>query len=111
MDALFASPPKHPGKYDVIMALSGGVDSSYALYRLKKEYPHVKVLAVQFDNGFISDTAFYNAKKFCDLTKSTYFRLVLDNKRCGTRLKKQPAQRMPIRVLQNTGQVTCATPA
>jgi tRNA(Ile)-lysidine synthase TilS/MesJ len=78
MDALFASLTKH-GKYDVIMALSGGVDSSYALYRLKKEYPHVRVLAVQFDNGFISDTAFNNARKFCELTKSTYFRLVLDN--------------------------------
>jgi tRNA(Ile)-lysidine synthase TilS/MesJ len=79
MDTLFASPIKTRGTYDVIMALSGGVDSSYALYRLKKEYPHLKVLAVQFDNGFISDTAFNNAKKFCDLTKSTYFRLVLDN--------------------------------
>jgi len=78
MDALFASPKKH-GKYDVIMALSGGVDSSYALYRLKTEYPHLRVLAVQFDNGFISDTAFENAKKFCDLTNTTYFRLVLDN--------------------------------
>ena len=88
MDALFASPPKHSGKYDVIMALSGGVDSSYALYRLKKEYPNVKVLAVQFDNGFISDTAFYNARKFCDLTKSTYFRLILDNKALRETFKK-----------------------
>jgi tRNA(Ile)-lysidine synthase TilS/MesJ len=78
MDTLFASPSKQ-GKYDVIMALSGGIDSSYALYRLKKEYPHLKVLAVQFDNGFISGTAFENAQKFCQLTKSTYFRLVLDN--------------------------------
>jgi len=62
MDLLFTSPTKHQGKYDVIMALSGGVDSSYALYRLKKEYPHLRVLAVQFDNGFISDTAFHNAR-------------------------------------------------
>src|SRR5674476_1594484 len=55
MDTLFKSVKKQ-GKYDVIMALSGGVDSSYAIYRLKKEYPHLKVLAVQFDNGFISET-------------------------------------------------------
>ena len=78
MDALFASIKKEV-KYDVIFALSGGVDSSYALYRLKKEYPHLRVLAVQFDNGFISDTAIKNARKFCELTNSSYFRLVLDN--------------------------------
>jgi tRNA(Ile)-lysidine synthase TilS/MesJ len=78
LDALFKQPKKQ-GKYDVIMALSGGIDSSYALYRLKKDYPHLRVLAVQFDNGFISDTAFENAQKFCELTKSTCFRLVLDN--------------------------------
>jgi tRNA(Ile)-lysidine synthase TilS/MesJ len=87
MDALFASIPKH-GKYDVIMALSGGVDSSYALYRLKTEYPQVRVLAVQFDNGFISDTAFKNAQKFCELTKSTYFRLILDNNLLRDTFKK-----------------------
>jgi len=52
MDTLFNAPPAG-GKYDVVFALSGGVDSSYTLYRLKKEYPHLKILAVQFDNGFI----------------------------------------------------------
>jgi tRNA(Ile)-lysidine synthase TilS/MesJ len=77
MDTLLKSPPKG-GKYDVIFALSGGVDSSYTLYRLKKEYPHLTILAVQFDNGFISETALENAQKFCDLTKSTYLRLCLD---------------------------------
>jgi tRNA(Ile)-lysidine synthase TilS/MesJ len=77
MNTLLKSPPKQ-GKYDVIFALSGGVDSSYTLYRLYKEYPHLKILAVQFDNGFISETALENAKKFCDLTKSTYMRLALD---------------------------------
>jgi tRNA(Ile)-lysidine synthase TilS/MesJ len=77
MDSLLKSPKKQ-GKYDVIFALSGGVDSSYTLYRLKKEYPHLHILAVQFDNGFISETALENAQKFCDLTKSTYMRLALD---------------------------------
>jgi tRNA(Ile)-lysidine synthase TilS/MesJ len=77
MDALLKSPPQL-GKYDVIFALSGGVDSSYTLQRLKKEYPRLRILAVQFDNGFISDTALENARKFCDLTKSTYMRLALD---------------------------------
>jgi len=77
MDSLLESSPKR-GKYDVIFALSGGVDSSYTLYRLKMEYPHLNILAVQFDNGFISDTALENAQKFCALTKSTYMRLSLD---------------------------------
>jgi len=77
MNALLNSPKKQ-GKYDVIFALSGGVDSSYTLYRLKKDYPDLRILAVQFDNGFISETALENAQKFCDLTKSTYMRLALD---------------------------------
>lgn len=76
-DTLLNSPPVG-GKYDVIFALSGGVDSSYCLYRLKKEYPDLNILAVQFDNGFISETSIINAQKFCTLTKSTYLRLTLD---------------------------------
>jgi tRNA(Ile)-lysidine synthase TilS/MesJ len=77
MDNLLSSSKKQ-GKYDVIFALSGGVDSSYTLYRLKQEYPGLRILAVQFDNSFISETALENARKFCDLTKSTYMRLALD---------------------------------
>ena len=77
MDALLKS-PREQGTYDVIFALSGGIDSSYTLYRLKKDYPHLNILAVQFDNGFISETALENARKFCDLTNSSYFRLTLD---------------------------------
>ena len=77
MDSLLKFPPKK-GKYDVVFALSGGVDSSYTLYQLRIEYPHLNILAVQFDNGFISETALENAQKFCDMTKSTYMRLTLD---------------------------------
>jgi tRNA(Ile)-lysidine synthase TilS/MesJ len=77
MDSLLKSPSKN-GKYDVIFALSGGVDSSYMLYRITREYPRLNILAVQFDNGFISDTALENAQNFCALTKSTYMRLSLD---------------------------------
>lgn len=92
MDTLLKSPP-HQGKYDVIFALSGGVDSSYTLYRLKKEYPHLKILAVQFDNGFISDTALENARKFCSLTQSTYLRLCLDQKALTDTFSKAAASR------------------
>lgn len=77
LDLLLGSPPAGR-EYDAVFALSGGIDSSYALYRLKREYPHLEILAVQFDNGFISETALENARKFCDLTESTYLRLALD---------------------------------
>ncbi len=71
---------KHGGKgnYDVIYALSGGKDSSYTLYKLKKDYPFLKVLAVQFDNGFTSQDAVKNAKKMCAITNSDYFQLTME---------------------------------
>ncbi len=47
---------KHNGKYDVIIMVSGGKDSSYVLYQLVKKH-HFKVLAYNFDNSFSSETA------------------------------------------------------
>ncbi|NOQ49020.1 MAG: hypothetical protein GQ576_07820 [Methanococcoides sp.] len=73
------------GEYDAIFALSGGKDSSYALYKLKKEYPFLNILAVQFDNAFISDTAIANAKKMCEIVGCDYFKLTMEEKRlCDT---------------------------
>jgi tRNA(Ile)-lysidine synthase TilS/MesJ len=92
MNDLFCSPPQQ-GKFDVIMALSGGIDSSYALYRLKREYPELRILAVQFDNNFISETAFENAQKFCSLTGSSYFRLSLDSNLVLDTFKKAAGSR------------------
>lgn len=66
------------GNYDVIYALSGGKDSSYTLYKLKKDYPFLKVLAVQFDNGFTSQDAIKNARKMCEITGSDYFQLTME---------------------------------
>jgi tRNA(Ile)-lysidine synthase TilS/MesJ len=65
------------GNYDVIYALSGGKDSSYTLYKLKKDYPFLKVLAVQFNNGFTSEGAIKNAKKICEITGCDYFQLTM----------------------------------
>ncbi|MDW7731246.1 MAG: hypothetical protein SCH66_02325 [Methanolobus sp.] len=78
MEALFRE-ESGKGEYDVIFALSGGKDSSYTLYELKKEYPFLNVMAVQFDNGFISDNAIENARKMCDITGCDYFRLTMDD--------------------------------
>ena len=80
----YLNPPHKGGKYDVIVALSGGIDSSYALYRLKERYENLSILAVQFDNGYLSETALKNARMFCDLTDSTYFRLALDQTELNT---------------------------
>lgn len=49
-------------KYDCIVGVSGGTDSSYLLYLLKKEYG-LKVLAVNMDNGWNSEIAVENIKK------------------------------------------------
>ncbi len=68
---------REKGNYDVIYALSGGKDSSYTLYKLKKDYPFLRVLAVQFDNGFISEGAVKNAKKMCEITGSDYCQLTM----------------------------------
>lgn len=51
--------------YDILMAYSGGKDSTYALSLLGKKYG-LRVLAVSFDNGFISETAIANIKTITD---------------------------------------------
>lgn len=45
-------------KYDCIIGLSGGVDSSYLAYFVKQK--GLKPLAVHFDNGWDSELAVYN---------------------------------------------------
>jgi N-acetyl sugar amidotransferase len=47
---------KGNGKYDCIVPLSGGKDSTYVLYMCRKGYG-MNVLAVNFDNGFQSSSA------------------------------------------------------
>lgn len=48
-------------KYNCIIGVSGGSDSSYLLYILKNEYK-LKPLAVNVDNGWNSDIAYKNIK-------------------------------------------------
>ncbi|MBN1381563.1 MAG: hypothetical protein JXA41_07800 [Deltaproteobacteria bacterium] len=47
------------GKYDAIVGLSGGKDSSYVAYYLKKEY-NLRILGINFDNSYRSDNAIKN---------------------------------------------------
>lgn len=49
-------------KYDCLIGVSGGVDSSYLLHIVKKEHG-LRPLAVNIDNGWSSDISVQNIKK------------------------------------------------
>jgi len=48
-------------KYDAVVAYSGGKDSTFLIHSLIERYG-LKVLAVTFDNGFMSEYAFVNMR-------------------------------------------------
>ena len=51
--------------YDVLMAYSGGKDSTYTLDMFASRYK-LRVLALTFDNAFISKWSFPNIRNVCD---------------------------------------------
>ena len=51
--------------YDCVVGISGGVDSSFLLYLLKKKY-QLRPLAVTLDNGWSSEIAVKNIKTMTD---------------------------------------------
>ena len=57
---------RKPGVYDVLMAYSGGKDSTYTLDIFVNRYK-LRVLALTFDNTFISKQSFTNMSKVCDV--------------------------------------------
>lgn len=56
---------QNQGCYDCLMAYSGGKDSTFTLSVLKKEYD-LNIIALTFDNGFISPFALENIRKVVD---------------------------------------------
>jgi hypothetical protein len=50
------------GRYDAVVAFSGGKDSTFLLSVLKEQYD-LRLLAVTFDNGFLSQASFSNMRK------------------------------------------------
>ncbi len=54
-----------PRAYDVLMAYSGGKDSTYTMSLLRRKY-NLRVLALSFDNGFLSPAAVNNIKNATD---------------------------------------------
>lgn len=61
---LLAHPRMGPTKYDSIVPLSGGRDSTYVLYLAKRVYG-LKPLAVNFDNEFRNPQAVANIENTC----------------------------------------------
>ena len=52
-------------KYDCVVGVSGGKDSSYLLYLVKTKLK-LRPLAVHYDNGFDSDTSVSNILRICE---------------------------------------------
>jgi N-acetyl sugar amidotransferase len=62
LDALIAQ-AKQAGyrhDYDCIIGISGGIDSAYLAYRLRKDYPDLRILAIHVDGGWNSEISVRN---------------------------------------------------
>jgi len=65
LDALIQQERNKAPVYDVILAYSGGKDSSYTLKLLREKYD-LRILAITLDNHFVSPAAFENIKNVTD---------------------------------------------
>ena len=65
LEKRFTKARKLKRKYDCVVPLSGGRDSTYVLYQARTKFD-LKVLAVTHDNGFFSDYAKDNIRKAVD---------------------------------------------
>ena len=63
-------------EYDCIAGMSGGVDSSFLLHLLKEN--GIRVLAVQFDNGWNSELAVKNIENLCKKLDIDLYTYVVD---------------------------------
>lgn len=63
-EPITSAPETSPEGYHVILAYSGGKDSSYTLALLRQEY-NLRVLALTVDNGYLSEDALANVKRVC----------------------------------------------
>jgi N-acetyl sugar amidotransferase len=63
-------------KYDCLIGLSGGVDSSYVVYLAKKH--DLRSIVVHFDNGWDSELAVKNIENIIKKTGFDYFNYIVD---------------------------------
>ena len=54
---------KGKGRYDAFVVYSGGRDSTYLVYKLRTEYPRLRLFAATWDNGFYSQIAMDTARE------------------------------------------------
>ena len=64
LDNIISEYKKQNNNYDCIIPFSGGKDSSWNAYYLKKNY-NLKPLLVRFDHGFLRKNLNENVKKLC----------------------------------------------
>jgi len=67
-------------KYHCLVALSGGKDSSYTCYLLKKKYK-LNILAITVENGFLSSQALSNCKSLSNKLNFKHILVRPGNKR------------------------------
>ena len=67
---------KNHNKYDCVIGLSGGTDSSYVVYHAWKL--GLNPIIIHMDNGWNSKTSNYNINKILDKTKFDFKTLILD---------------------------------
>jgi len=85
-------------QYDVLIGISGGVDSSYVAYLVKKVYG-LRALAIHLDNGWNSELAVANVEhivKKLDIDLSTYVLDWKEFKDIQTSLKKASVSNIEI---------------
>lgn len=63
-------------KYDCIIGVSGGVDSTYIAFLVKQA--KLRPLVVHFDNGWNSETAVLNIQKIIEYLNADLYTLVVD---------------------------------
>ena len=66
LDQLMTTKKGEAPTYDAVMAYSGGKDSSYTLKLLKDRYD-LRIIALTFDNHFVSPFAWDNIEKVTDI--------------------------------------------
>lgn len=66
-------------KYDCVIGVSGGCDSSYLVYQMKEKYG-LRPLAAHFDNTWNSSIATENIRKVLSALDVDLFTIVVDNK-------------------------------
>jgi len=84
---------KRKNKYDCVVGVSGGVDSSYLLYILKKH--GLNPLAVNLDNGFNSEIAVQNIYKITKKLKIDLETYVIDYEEIKELLKSYMKAGLP----------------